>query len=59
MHYRTVSFSIVRQPTITNFAKPNCKIARYFCLLVCKKNLSVTDILIIEDIGFIVKFSSE
>jgi len=59
MRYRTVSFSIPHQPTVTNFAKPNCKIAHYFCLLARKNNLSFTDILIIQDIGFVVKFSSE
>lgn len=57
MYYQVVSFSLLHQPTASRFAKPICRTARYFCQLACKDTLSITDLLIIQDIGFRVNIS--
>lgn len=59
MCYKIVRFSLLHRPTAFRFAKPLCLTARCFCWLTCKNVLSVTDLLIIQQIGFHVEISSE
>ena len=59
MYYKIVRFILSSQPTASHFAKPLCRTARYFCRLACKDALSITDLLIIQNIGFRVKILNE
>lgn len=59
MCYKIVRFSLLHQPTASRFAKPLCSTACCFCWLACKNVLSITDLLIIKQIGFHIEFFAE
>ncbi len=62
MSPKTIKFLIPRRPTTLNFARPICAVAYRFCWLLRKDALSVTDLLILQEIadeiGFFIKISS-
>ena len=63
LYYKEVRFSLAprtRNPISMGLvAKPLCKIAYYFCWLARRETLSLSDLLIIGNIGFHVKISYE
>lgn len=59
MYSKIVRVSYLPKPTASSFVRPVCRTAHYFCQLARKDSLSITDLLIIQDIGFYVKIFAE